>query len=94
MVVNSSEISTLYKIGIAANEILYRTAIAHLIREQIHVYKKSLLVLGEEEQQHEPSQMGNAIRDNQQAEVFTPAIIELTDAMIERMEKDQTRESR
>ncbi|CEI89611.1 hypothetical protein G6F70_006340 [Rhizopus microsporus] len=72
----------------------FKTAIAHLIREQIHVYKKSLLVLGEEEQQHEPSQMGNAIRDNQQAEIFTPAIIELTDAMIERMEKDQTRESR
>ncbi|KAG1484227.1 hypothetical protein G6F57_002035 [Rhizopus arrhizus] len=73
----------------------FKTAIAHLIREQIHVYKKSLLVLGEEEQSsQEPSYLTSALRDHQITENFTPAIIELTDAMIERMEKDQIRESR
>ncbi|KAG1469085.1 hypothetical protein G6F56_003463 [Rhizopus delemar] len=71
----------------------FKTAIAHLIREQIHVKKKSMLVMDEEEPQ-EPTYLTHILRDSQMAEGFTPAILELSDAEVEKMEKDQIRESR
>ncbi|KAI9265935.1 hypothetical protein BY458DRAFT_513078 [Sporodiniella umbellata] len=70
----------------------FKTAIAHLIREQIHVKKKSLVMTEEDVQ--EPEYLQRVLRENQLSESFTPAIIELSDQMVERMEKDQIRESR
>lgn len=81
-----------------------RTAIAHSIREQVHVYIKSLLLTGYEfgdgpvenddlKRSFLPSLKG-VIRDRNKLEQFTPSLIEVTDAEIAKIEKGRTRESR
>ncbi|KAI8979657.1 hypothetical protein BDF20DRAFT_940583 [Mycotypha africana] len=82
----------------------FRTAIAHSIREQIHVYIKSLLLVGFEFNSSCPIDdelrhtflpyLRHIIRRNNLIERFTPSMIELTDAAIDRMEKDRMREAR
>ncbi|KAG2234091.1 hypothetical protein INT48_000268 [Thamnidium elegans] len=82
----------------------FKTAIAHSIREQIHVYIKSLLLTGYEFD-NEPVEVEDLkrsflptiysiIRDNSNIEKFTPSLIEVTDAEIAKIEKGRTRESR
>jgi hypothetical protein len=81
-----------------------RTAIAHSIREQVHIYTKSLLLAGyefdgtgilDDDLRHSflPSVNG-IVRDHSLIERFTPIILELTDVEIEKMEKDRMRETR
>lgn len=81
-----------------------RTAIAHSIREQIHVYIKSLLLTGYEfddvpvededlKRSFLPT-ICSIIRDNSNIEKFTPSLIEVTDTEIAKIEKGRTRESR
>ncbi|KAI9483620.1 MAG: hypothetical protein EXX96DRAFT_149805 [Benjaminiella poitrasii] len=82
----------------------FKTAIAHSIREQIHVYIKSLLLVGyefnhssviDDELKHSfLPRLRTIYRENSLAERFTPSMIELTDAMIDKMDKDLMRESR
>lgn len=85
--------------------ILYRTAIAHSIREQIHIYIKSLLLVGyefnssssiDDELRHSflPRLKSILRRDTHIIERFTPSITELSDTAIEKMEKDRMREAR
>ncbi|KAF7726437.1 SWI/SNF chromatin-remodeling complex subunit [Apophysomyces ossiformis] len=73
----------------------FKTAIAHSIREQIHVFIKSLLLVGHEfngtpvtdddlKSSFLPA-VKSIIRDTESVERFTPAILELTDAEIEKM---------
>ncbi|KAI8885301.1 SNF5-domain-containing protein [Backusella circina FSU 941] len=82
----------------------FKTAIAHSIREQIHVYSKSLLLAGyefdgtgiiDDDLRHSflPS-INGIVRDHNLIERFTPIILELTDVEIEKMEKDRMRETR
>lgn len=84
--------------------LLKRTAIAHSIREQIHIYIKSLLLVGyeftndsliDDEIRHSflPC-IKHIVRDNTTIETFTPSITELSDAAVEKMEKDRMREAR
>ncbi|CAO3651305.1 unnamed protein product [Mucor hiemalis] len=82
----------------------FKTAIAHSIREQIHVYIKSLLLVGyefnntstiDDEIRHSfLPRLQNIIRPSTTIERFTPSITELTDSAIEKMEKDRMREAR
>lgn len=82
----------------------FKTAIAHSIREQIHVYIKSLLLVGyefnntstiDDEIRHSfLPRLQNIIRPSSSLERFTPSITELSDAAIEKMEKDRMREAR
>ncbi|KAI8379299.1 uncharacterized protein BYT42DRAFT_514522 [Radiomyces spectabilis] len=81
----------------------FKTAIAHSIREQIHVYIKSLLLVGHEfdgpvtdddlRGTFLPS-LKTIVRDIDTLERFTPALLELTDAEIDKMEKDRMRDAR
>ncbi|KAI9480667.1 MAG: hypothetical protein EXX96DRAFT_521933 [Benjaminiella poitrasii] len=82
----------------------FKTAIAHSIREQVHIYIKSLLLTGYEfgdgpvenddlRRSFLPA-VHNVIRDNDIAEKFTPTVVEATDAEIAKIEKIRTRESR
>ncbi|KAI7877998.1 SNF5-domain-containing protein [Lichtheimia hyalospora FSU 10163] len=82
----------------------FRTAIAHSIREQAHSYIKSLLLVGYEfdgspisddelRQSFLPS-LKSIIRDLDSVERFTPAILELTDAELDKIEKDRMRDAR
>ncbi|KAI9317065.1 hypothetical protein BX666DRAFT_2027132 [Dichotomocladium elegans] len=82
----------------------FRTAIAHSIREQAHNYIKSLLLVGYEfngssildddlRQSFLPV-LKSVIRDADSVERFTPAILELTDAEIDKLEKDRMRDVR
>ena len=82
----------------------FRTAIAHSIREQAHNYLKSLILVGYEfngspildddlRQSFLPA-LRSTIRDNDSVERFTPAIVELTDAEIDKLEKDRMRDAR
>ncbi|KAI8347593.1 hypothetical protein EDC96DRAFT_520952 [Choanephora cucurbitarum] len=82
----------------------FKTAIAHSIREQIHVHIKSLLLAGyefnseatmDDEMRHSfLPLLQNIVRDHQSVEQFTPSVIELSDAAVEKMEKDRMREAR
>jgi hypothetical protein len=86
------------------NKESYRTAIAHSIREQIHVYIKSLLLVGyefttsssiaDDEIRHSFLPHLKSIIRQHNIERFTPSITELTDAAIEKMEKERMREAR
>ncbi|KAI8136906.1 hypothetical protein BJV82DRAFT_526184 [Fennellomyces sp. T-0311] len=82
----------------------FRTAIAHSIREQAHNCLKSLILVGYEfngsqildddlRQSFLPT-LRSTIRDNDSVERFTPAIVELTDAEIDKLEKDRMRDAR
>ncbi|RCH91486.1 SWI/SNF chromatin-remodeling complex subunit, partial [Rhizopus stolonifer] len=82
----------------------FKTAIAHSIREQVHVYLKSLLLTGYEfgdefvknddlKQSFLPT-VNSVIRDIQSMEHFTPTLLEMTDTDISKIEKIRTRESR
>lgn len=82
----------------------FRTAIAHSIREQVHVFLKSLLLVGydfdgaqimDDDLRHSflPT-LQSTIRDPESVEKFTPAILELTDAEIDKLEKDRMRDVR
>lgn len=83
---------------------MYRTAIAHSIREQIHVYIKSLLLVGyeftndsviDDEIRHSfLPRLNHIVREHTSVERFTPSITELSDAAVEKMEKDRMREAR
>ncbi|KAI8993356.1 hypothetical protein BDB01DRAFT_776042 [Pilobolus umbonatus] len=82
----------------------FKTAIAHSIREQVHVYIKSLLLTGyefgegtienEELKRCFLPSLSSIIRDNHYVEKFTPTIIEVSDMEIAKIEKGRTRESR
>ncbi|KAG0175330.1 SWI/SNF chromatin-remodeling complex subunit [Apophysomyces sp. BC1034] len=82
----------------------FKTAIAHSIREQIHVYIKSLLLVGHEfngtpvtdddlKSSFLPT-LKSIMRDSESLERFTPAILELTDAEIGKVERDRMRDAR
>ncbi|KAF1806491.1 hypothetical protein FB192DRAFT_1273032 [Mucor lusitanicus] len=82
----------------------FKTAIAHSIREQIHVHIKSLLLVGYEFNSNSIIDdeirnsflpyLRNIIRENSSVERFTPSMIELSDAAVARAEKDRMREAR
>lgn len=81
----------------------FRTAIAHSIREQVHVYTKSLLLVGHEfdgpvvddDLKHSflPS-IKSVVRDTDALQQFTPNIFELTEAELQKNEKIRLREAR
>lgn len=82
----------------------FKTAIAHSIREQAHSFIKSLLLVGYEfdgapisdddlRQSFLPA-LKSIIRDLDSVERFTPAILELTDAELDKIEKDRMRDAR
>ncbi|KAI9318523.1 hypothetical protein BX666DRAFT_1855571 [Dichotomocladium elegans] len=82
----------------------FRTAIAHSIREQAHNYIKSLILVGyefngsnilDDELRHSflPA-LKSITRDHESVERFTPAILELTDAEIDKLERDRMRDAR
>ncbi|RUS18968.1 hypothetical protein BC937DRAFT_88126, partial [Endogone sp. FLAS-F59071] len=82
----------------------FKTAIAHSIREQIHVYVKSLLLIGHDfdgspiqdddlRQSFMPA-VSNVIREEDAVENFTPVLIDLSDAEIDKIEKDRERDAR
>lgn len=83
---------------------MIRTAIAHSIREQAHNYIKSLILVGyefngsailDDDLRHSflPS-FKTITRDLEAVDRFTPAIMELTDAEIDKIERDRMREAR
>ncbi|KAG1096658.1 hypothetical protein G6F42_018326 [Rhizopus arrhizus] len=82
----------------------FKTAIAHSIREQIHVYIKSLLLVGyefnntsiidDEIRNSFLPHLRNIIRESSSIERFTPSMIELSDAAVAKAEKDRMREAR
>ncbi|KAI8332305.1 hypothetical protein BC941DRAFT_359363 [Chlamydoabsidia padenii] len=81
----------------------FRTAIAHSIREQVHVYTKSLLLVGHEfdgpvvddDLKHSFLPFLKTVtRDADTVERFTPALMELSDAELQKNEKDRLREAR
>ncbi|KAI8094927.1 uncharacterized protein B0P05DRAFT_523936 [Gilbertella persicaria] len=81
----------------------FKTAIAHSIREQVHIYLKSLLLIDHDMQtpvDHDELKrsflppLQNIVRRSQTVERFTPSLIELTEAEVDKIEKDRTRESR
>ncbi|ORY02912.1 SNF5-domain-containing protein, partial [Basidiobolus meristosporus CBS 931.73] len=82
----------------------FKTAIAHSIREQIYIYMKSLLLLGYSfdgspiyDGELASSFLPNvieAIRDEESVDQYTPMLVELTDAEVEKLERDRERETR
>lgn len=81
-----------------------RTAIAHSIREQVHVFVKSLLLVGydfdgssipdDELRQSFLPALKSTWRDLDAIDRFTPVILELTDLEIDKIEKDRMRDAR
>jgi SNF5 / SMARCB1 / INI1 len=81
-----------------------RTAIAHSIREQVHVYMKSLLLIGyefdgspvddDELKQVLLPRVKKSIRNDDISVQFTPVILHLTDPEVEKIERDRMRETR
>ncbi|OZJ01792.1 hypothetical protein BZG36_05191 [Bifiguratus adelaidae] len=79
----------------------FRTAIAHAIREQVFCYQKSLFLLGHpfdgtsvqdpDLKQSFRNPVEYIIREEKQIDMFTPVLIHLTDAEIEKMERDRER---
>lgn len=83
--------------------LLFRTAIAHSIREQVHIYTKSLLLVGHEfdgpvvddDLKHSfLPLLRDVVRDADAVDRFTPAILELSEAELQKNEKDRLREAR
>ncbi|KAI8380723.1 hypothetical protein BD560DRAFT_386933 [Blakeslea trispora] len=82
----------------------FKTAIAHSIREQVHVYIKSLLLTGhdfsdnlvenDELRRSFLPTVRNVIREGQYLERFTPSLLELTESEMDKIEKGRIRESR
>ncbi|KAK9766096.1 SWI/SNF chromatin-remodeling complex subunit [Basidiobolus ranarum] len=82
----------------------FKTAIAHSIREQIYIYVKSLILLGYSfdgspiyDGDLASSFLPNVIsviRDEELVDQFTPMLVELTDAEVEKLERDRERETR
>ncbi|KAI8343560.1 hypothetical protein BC941DRAFT_96555 [Chlamydoabsidia padenii] len=81
----------------------FRTAIAHSIREQVHVYIKSLLlvvhdfngpVLDNDLKYSFLPVLNGTLRDGDTVERFTPVILELSEAELQKNEKDRLREAR
>ncbi|CAO3694216.1 unnamed protein product [Umbelopsis ramanniana] len=82
----------------------FKTAIAHSIREQVHVYMKSLLLIGygfdgspvddDELKQVFLPRVKKTIRNDDVSVQFTPAILHLTDPEVEKIERDRMRETR
>ncbi|KAI9494604.1 hypothetical protein BDB00DRAFT_761526 [Zychaea mexicana] len=82
----------------------FKTAIAHSIREQVHSYVKYLLLTGHEfdgstvtdddiKRSLLPT-VKTIMRDLNIADSFTPAVLELTNAEIDKVERDRMREAR
>ncbi|KAI8371226.1 hypothetical protein EDC96DRAFT_501887 [Choanephora cucurbitarum] len=82
----------------------FKTAIAHSIREQVHVYIKSLLLTGhdfndslvenDELRRSFLPVVRNVVRETQYLERFTPSLLELTESELDKIEKGRIRESR
>ncbi|KAH8553032.1 hypothetical protein BGW37DRAFT_423033 [Umbelopsis sp. PMI_123] len=82
----------------------FKTAIAHSIREQVHVYMKSLLLVGyefdgspvddDELKQVFLPRVKKSIRNDDLSVQFTPVILHLTDPEVEKIERDRMRETR
>ncbi|KAI8139193.1 hypothetical protein BJV82DRAFT_254702 [Fennellomyces sp. T-0311] len=82
----------------------FKTAIAHSIREQVHAYVKYLLLTGhefdgslvtdEDLKRNLLPTVKSIMRDLNSADSFTPAILELTNAEIDKFERDRMREAR
>ncbi|KAG2185375.1 hypothetical protein INT44_002166 [Umbelopsis vinacea] len=82
----------------------FKTAIAHSIREQVHVYLKSLLLIGyefdgapvddDELKQVFLPRVKKSIRNDEVSVQFTPVVLHLTDVEVEKMERDRMRETR
>jgi hypothetical protein len=81
-----------------------RTAIAHSIREQIQIYVKSLILVGhpfdgspiqdDDLRQSFLPPVTNIIRKEDTVDQHTPILVELTEAEIDKIEKDRERDAR
>lgn len=84
----------------------FKTAIAHSIREQVHVHIKSLAMMGhgfdgrpiaddELRMAFLPLiSKGNTSRGENEADAFTPKLLQLSEAEIERLDREREREAR
>ncbi|CAG8617646.1 1714_t:CDS:10 [Cetraspora pellucida] len=82
----------------------FKTAIAHSIREQIQIYVKSLILVGhpfdgspiqdDDLRQNFLPPVTNIIRREDAVEQHTPLLVELTEAEIDKIEKDRERDAR
>ncbi|CAJ0837408.1 4031_t:CDS:2 [Entrophospora sp. SA101] len=82
----------------------FKTAIAHSIREQIQIYVKSLMLVGhpfdgmsvqdDDLRQSFLPPVSNIIRKEDAVDTYTPVLIELSEAEIEKIEKDRERDAR
>ncbi|PKY53733.1 SNF5-domain-containing protein [Rhizophagus irregularis] len=82
----------------------FRTAIAHSIREQIQIYVKSLILVGhpfdgspiqdDDLRQSLLPPVTNIIRKEDTVDQHTPILVELTEAEIDKIEKDRERDAR
>ncbi|KAI9266712.1 hypothetical protein BDA99DRAFT_436627 [Phascolomyces articulosus] len=82
----------------------FKTAVAHSIREQVHAHIKYLLLTGHEFDGSTVTDddlrrsllptVKTIMRDLNTADSFTPAVLELTNAEIDKVERDRMREAR
>ncbi|CAG8454110.1 14633_t:CDS:10 [Ambispora leptoticha] len=82
----------------------FKTAIAHSIREQVQIYVKSLILVGhpfdgstvqdDDLRQNFLPALSSVIRKEEQVDQHTPILVELTEAEIDKIEKDRERDAR
>ncbi|CAG8436602.1 9377_t:CDS:10 [Diversispora eburnea] len=82
----------------------FKTAIAHAIREQVQIYVKSLILVGhpfdgspvqdDDLRQSFLPPITNIIRKEDSVDQHTPILVELTEAEIDKIEKDRERDAR
>ncbi|CAG8627522.1 803_t:CDS:10, partial [Ambispora gerdemannii] len=82
----------------------FKTAIAHSIREQVQIYVKSLILVGhpfdgsnvqdDDLRQNFLPALSSVVRKEEQVDQHTPILVELTEAEIDKIEKDRERDAR
>ncbi|KAG9286407.1 hypothetical protein G9A89_014573 [Geosiphon pyriformis] len=82
----------------------FKTAIAHSIREQVQIYVKSLILVGhpfngslvqdDDLRQNFLPILSTVLRKEEQVDQHTPLLVELTEAEIDKIEKDRDRDAR
>lgn len=103
---NPEEFASLFAadLGLAGE---FKTAIAHSIREQVHVHLRSLVLVGhpfdgshvtDEEMRGaflpESSELVSVTRNAQEVDDYTPKLVQLSEAEVDRQERERERESK
>jgi len=92
------------RIALLTTKPVNRTAIAHSIREQVQTHTKCLNLIGysyDGSSVHDEDLRGsflpkitNILREEDTVDQFTPVLEKLTDAEIDKLEKDRERDKR